>query len=191
MREEEGYLTNEQHQYLTDTLRLYEKQDFITTISYFNLILERTTEFKANEEESLINLLKSYGAYDYMYDLYASFYKRDEVKANQTFDEVKNLYDYLMADYVESQLEEVKNTFPILTYEIVDKCMRIDFNSSFHVTSPEYKEGKIEVESGIFLYNDINGTFDITFNSSSSGNIFFIILFSFSSFLFSSSIIFN
>ena len=41
----EGFLTDKQHQFLTETLQLYHNQNFFVSTYYFILILEKTDKF--------------------------------------------------------------------------------------------------------------------------------------------------
>ena len=59
---EEDFLTEKQHEFLTETLELYTGQNFLVSTNYFRLILEKTDKFYDNETDSLLNYLSNYGA---------------------------------------------------------------------------------------------------------------------------------
>ena len=74
------FLTEKQHNFFITTLKLYKDQDFTITTYYYKIILSRTDKFYENEIDYLLKYLLSYGASDYMGDIYEFFYKRDETK---------------------------------------------------------------------------------------------------------------
>ena len=64
------------------------------TTNYLLLILSKTDKFLENELDSLINYLSNYGASDYMYGIYEEFYKRDEIKAVETLNNLSKILSY-------------------------------------------------------------------------------------------------
>ena len=65
LEERNIFLTDKQHKFLTETLKLYEKQNYLVTTHYLRLILKETKEFLPNELDSLIRYLTSFGVTDF------------------------------------------------------------------------------------------------------------------------------
>ena len=101
----EDFLTDKQHKFLTETLGLYEGQNFLVTTNYFRLILGKTDKFFEHELDNLIKYLSNYGASDYMVGIYESFYKRDEIKAEETLNNLSNFYHRVMLDMATQEIE--------------------------------------------------------------------------------------
>ena len=147
-------LTDAQHDFFTKRLKLYEKQNFLVTTYYFRLILGLTDKFYENEKESLITYLKSYGVTDFMYGIYELFYRRDEVAAVQTLEESSSFYHNLMLNKAKKDIENAKNTFPIMNLDVEEgRCLILSDNPEFNIISEEYKSflGDIEITDGIKL----------------------------------------
>ena len=147
-------LTDAQHDFFTKRLKLYEKQNFLVTTYYFRLILGLTDKFYENEKESLITYLKSYGVTDFMYGIYELFYRRDEVAAVQTLEESSSFYHNLMLNKAKKDIENAKNTFPIMNLDVEEgRCLILSDNHEFNIISEEYKSflGDIEITDGIQL----------------------------------------
>ena len=75
LEQRDEFLTEKQHEFLTNTLKLYTGQDFLVQTNYFRLILAKTDKFYDNETEGLIDYLSNYGAIDYMTGIYEYFYR--------------------------------------------------------------------------------------------------------------------
>ena len=98
------FLTEAQHKFLTERLKLYENQNFLVTTYYFRLILGLTDKFYEHEEESIIKYLKSYGVTDFMYGIYDLFYRRDEEAAVKTLNESSNFYHSIMLNKAKNDI---------------------------------------------------------------------------------------
>jgi hypothetical protein len=122
LNKRDDFLTIKQHNFLTNILKLY-KEDFLVKTNYFRLILKQTDEFIGNELDSLIEYLSNNGALDYMVGLYGEFYKRDEIKAEETLNNLKSFYHKLMFNMASEEIKTMKESFPILTIELKDKCL--------------------------------------------------------------------
>ena len=59
LEQEDKFLTKDQHNFITNTLQLYD-DNFLVKTNYFRLILARTDEFYEIEKEKLIEYLSSY-----------------------------------------------------------------------------------------------------------------------------------
>ena len=116
------FLTDEQHDFLTNKLKFYENQDFLVTTNYLRLILSKTDKFYDHEMDCLIDYLSNNGASDYMVDIYNLFYKRDEVKAVETLNNCSSFYHSVMYNNALEEIEDAKENFPILTIDAQDKC---------------------------------------------------------------------
>jgi len=57
-----------------------------------------------------------------MVGIYGDFYKRDEIKAVETLNSLKSFYHKLMYNMSSEEIETMKETFPILTIELKNKC---------------------------------------------------------------------
>ena len=158
LENEDDFLTDEQHDFLTNKLKFYEKQDFLVTTNYLRLILSKTDKFYEHEMDCLIYYLSNNGASDYMADIYSYFYKRDEVKAEETLQNLSTFYHSIMFDKALKIINETKKKFPILTINAQDKCKIFqDKNiSKIYITSEEYKEElkDLVLSNGITLEKD-------------------------------------
>ena len=144
LNKRDDFLTIKQHNFLTNILKLY-KEDFLVKTNYFRLILKQTDEFIGNELDSLIEYLSNNGALDYMVGLYGEFYKRDEIKAEETLNNLKSFYHKLMFNMASEEIKTMKESFPILTIELKDKCLCLNNSenkdySKLSIISNEYKE---------------------------------------------------
>jgi hypothetical protein len=153
LEERNIFLTEEQHEFLTNKLKLYEKQNYLVTTHYLRLILKETTKFKEHELESLEKYLTTYGVTDFMDGVYRLFYKRDEVKAEEIFNRTKDFYHALMRDMARKEMDEAKETFPIMTVDLEEKCFFPSNEKKIKIISNEYKDNlqKVNVSEGIFL----------------------------------------
>ena len=116
------FLTKKQHDFLTKDLKLYDvSQNFLVKTNYFRLILAKTDEFYDIEKEYLIKYLSSYGALDYMTGIYGLFYRRDEVLANETLQNLSTFYHPLMINVAEEEFADEEEYFPILTLDLENK----------------------------------------------------------------------
>ena len=111
LEERNIFLTDRQHEFLTNTLKLYENQNYLVTTHYLRLILKETTKFLDNELESLEEYLTSFGVSDFMDGIYRLFYKRDEVKAMEIFNKTKDFYHAIMRDMALNEMEDAKKNF--------------------------------------------------------------------------------
>ena len=151
---EEDFLTEKQHEFLTETLELYTGQNFLVSTNYFRLILEKTDKFYDNETDSLLNYLSNYGASDYMAGLYGAFYKRDEILAESTLDSLKTFYHSLMYDMACEEIEEAKKEFPIMMINVEEnKKFYYPYDDLFDLNVEEYKEdlGELNIKNNIYL----------------------------------------
>ena len=73
LEERDEFLTDKQHEFITNTLKLYEKQNYLVTTHYLRLILKETKEFLPHELESLEKYLTSFGVTDFMDGIYRLF----------------------------------------------------------------------------------------------------------------------
>jgi leukotriene-A4 hydrolase len=96
LEERNIFLTEEQHEFLTNKLKLYEKQNYLVTTHYLRLILKETTKFLPNEFECLKQYLTSFGVSDFMDGVYRLFYKRDEVSAVEILNNCSDFYHNIM-----------------------------------------------------------------------------------------------
>ena len=149
------FLTEKQHNFFTTTLQLYKDQDFITTTYYYKIILPRTDKFYENELNYLLQYLSDYSATDYMGAIYEFFYKRDEIKAVETFNNLKGFYHTYMINMVEKEINRAKQNFPILTFDLSkkDECSFFSKDTKIDIISNEYKDdlGEIIITDGIYL----------------------------------------
>ena len=112
------FLTEKQHDFLTNKLKLYENQNYLITTHYLRLILKETGEFYEHEFDCLKNYLTSFGVTDFMDGVYRLFYKRDEIKAVEILNSCKNFYHSIMYDMAEGEIDEAKEQFPILLMDL-------------------------------------------------------------------------
>ena len=155
LEERNIFLSENQHAFLTNELKLYENQNYLVTTHYLRLILKETDKFYDHEMDSLLNYLNTYGVSDFMDGIYRLFYKRDEIRANETLSNLKNFYHSAMYDMAKNEIEEARDTFPILSLD-VDKgqcSLYSKDNNKFNITSNEYKDtlAKITIDNGIYL----------------------------------------
>ena len=157
LEERDEFLTDEQHNFLTNTLGLNHGQNFLVTTHYLRLILKETKEFISNETDCLKEYLTTYGVSDFMDGIYRLYYKRDEEEAVKIFNSVSNFYHKLMREMAQNEIEEAKNTFPIISFDFAeDQCAY-----KFYINSNEYNEhkdtfGTIDISSGVYLKSDNN-----------------------------------
>ena len=111
LEERDEFLTDKQHEFITNTLKLYEKQNYLVTTHYLRLILKETKEFLPHELESLEKYLTSFGVTDFMDGIYRLFYKRDEVKSVEILNSCSNFYHNLMKDMAEREIREADESF--------------------------------------------------------------------------------
>ena len=157
LEQREEFLTDKQHDFLTKNLQLYTGQDFLVSTNYFRLILARTDKFYEHEEESLINYLSNNGALDYMTGLYELFYKRDEIKAVETLNNLKSFYHPLMVNEADEEIESAKQTFPILSLELKnkDQCLFLSTDTKIEIITEEYSfEEELNISNGVYLESD-------------------------------------
>ena len=159
LEQREQFLTDEQHDFITNELNFLEGQDFLVQTNYYRLILARTDKFLEREEEGLINYLSSYGALDYMAGLYELFYKRDEEKAVQTLDDLRGFYHNLMIYNAEDEFENAKNNFPIIELDLNNQCIFLTENSSLDIIINNYEDinmadQNITILNGVLLESE-------------------------------------
>ena len=153
LEERNIFLTDKQHEFLTNTLKLYENQNYLVTTHYLRLILKETTKFLPHEFESLENYLTTFGVSDFMDGIYRLFYKRDEVKAEEIFNKKKDFYHAIMRDMARKEMDEAKEAFPIMTVDLEEKCFFPSDEKKIKIISNEYNDTlkKVDVPEGIFL----------------------------------------
>ena len=153
LEERNIFLTDKQHEFLTNTLKLYENQNYLVTTHYLRLILKETTKFLPHEFESLENYLTTFGVSDFMDGIYRLFYKRDEVKAEEIFNKTKDFYHAIMRDMARKEMDEAKEAFPIMTVDLEEKCFFPSDEKKIKIISNEYNDTlkKVDVPEGIFL----------------------------------------
>ena len=156
LEERNIFLTDKQHDFLTNTLKLYENQNYLVTTHYLRLILKETTKFLDHELESLEKYLTSFGVSDFMDGIYRLFYKRDEVKTMEIFNKTKDFYHLVMRDMALKEIEDAKNNFPIMTVDLEEKCFFPSEEKKIKIRSNEYidKLNLVNVTDGIFLNLD-------------------------------------
>ena len=142
LEERNIFLTEKQHDFLTKQLKLYENQNYLVTTHYFRLILKETDKFYDHELDSLLTYLKTYGVSDFMDGIYRLFYKRDEIKAVETLESLKNFYHSIMYDMAEREINDAKEHFPILNVDIEnDQCSLFSKdNAKFNIVLDKYNE---------------------------------------------------
>ena len=129
----------------------------MVTTNYFRLILARTDKFYEHEEESLIDYLSNNGASDYMMELYDLYYKRDEVKVEETLYNLKNFYHPLMIIQAEEEIENAKESFPILSFEFKNEnqCLFLSNETKIEINTSEFSfEEELEISEGVYLESD-------------------------------------
>ena len=160
----DDFLTENQHKFLTETLKLYEGQNFLISTYYFLLILEKTDKFLENELTSLKTYLSSFGALDYMMGIYEAFYKRDEIEAVETLNSLKTFYHPAMYKNAEEEIQSAKEEFPILALDIKSgKKFYYPYDDIFDLSVPNYKEdlGELILEDNIYLSKGENTEFEL------------------------------
>ena len=140
LEERNIFLTDDQHNFLTNTLELYHNQNYLVTTHYLRLILKETTEFLPHEFECLENYLNGFGVSDFMDGVYRLFYKRDEVKAVEILNNNKDFYHIIMMNMAESEIEDAKSTFPIISFEFENQCLTLEQEEKIKIISNEYNE---------------------------------------------------
>ena len=125
LEENKEFLTDKQHDFLTNTLKLYKDQNFLVTTHYLRLILKQTDKFYEHELECLTNYLTTYGVVDFMDGIYRFFYKRDEIKSVEILNSCKDFYHSFMRGMANNEIEDAKHSFPILSLDIQgeDTCL--------------------------------------------------------------------
>ena len=91
--------------------------------------------------------------------VYRLFYKRDEVKAVEILEKNKNFYHKIMINMAENEINDAKNTFPIISFEFENQCLTIEQEEKIKIISNEYNEHNqtfpdIDVSEGIKLKSD-------------------------------------
>ena len=155
LKQREEFLTDKQHDFFTKKLQLYQNQNFLVTTNYFRLILAKTDKFYENEKEYLIRYLSNYGAKDYMVGIYESFYKRDEIEAVNTFNNLSNFYHSLMIKMIKEEFQNAKENFPLMEINLKnnDQCLFLSNETKIEIISEEYRDflSKVEISNGIYL----------------------------------------
>lgn len=157
-------LTEKQHDFLTNQLKLYQGYDFFLYSNFWRMIVHTTDKFIANELEDLKKYLGTYGAYDYMSGTYENFYKRDEEECQKTFESLKSFYHPLFINQTKAEIDYQKENYPILTvdYKEKDQCKKLDDLTSkqrFEINPIEYEQFKsiksnYEIPTGIHIEMD-------------------------------------
>ena len=159
LEQREEFLTEQQHDFITNTLKLYE-ENFLVKTNYFRLILATTDKFYDIEKKKLIEYLSNNGASDYMAGIYGLFYKRDEVLAEETLNNLATFYHSIMYEMAEEEINEAKENFPILSLELKNEnqCTLFSSLEKIEIISEEYKKKfeSIKVENGVFLKSEDN-----------------------------------
>ena len=155
LEQREEFLTEKQHQFLANQLKLYEGQNFLISTNYYRLILAKAEKIYENEEKGLINYLSNNGASDYMVGLYELYYKRDEVKAVETLDSLRDFYHPLMINQAEEEIKKAQESFPILTLDFKNKDQCLKENGRIELKTEDFKfTEKIEITKGIYIQSD-------------------------------------
>ena len=159
LEQRDEFLTPNQHDFLTNKLGLFKGQNFLIQTNYFRLILAKTDEFYEHEKTSLINdYLNIYGALDYMTGIFGLFYKKDEVLAQETLDNLRDFYHILTIKEAEEEFEDAKNNFPILSLDLKkeNECSFLSLQKELEIITDEYNDtDKIfEIENGVNLISD-------------------------------------
>ena len=152
----EDILTDKQHEFFTETLKLYENQNFLVSTNYYRIILGQTDKFLEHELDSFITYLSNYSAVDYLVGLYELFYKRDEVKAQETLEKLKNFYHISMYQMAEEEIEKAKKEFPIMKLDVGKDKYYYPYDDIFELKVSGYnkKLGKLNIDNGIYLISD-------------------------------------
>ena len=161
LEENEEFLTDKQHEFLTNTLKLYEGQNFLVTTHYLRLILKQTDKFYDHELECLTNYLKSYGVTDFMDGIYRLFYKRDEIKSVEILKSCNDFYHNHMKQMAEGEIKDAKANFPILSLDIEqDTCLLYSKENKINIKvelTDEVKNAKeFDLKDGITLASGNN-----------------------------------
>ena len=159
LEERNIFLTQKQHEFLTNTLELYHNQNYLVTTHYLRLILKETTEFLPNEYECLYNYLTSFGVSDFMDGVYRLFYKRDEIKSVEVLNSCSGFYHNIMMNMAKNEIEDAKTHFPIISFEFENQCLTPENGDKINIISNEYNEyknnfGEIDVNDGIKLKSE-------------------------------------
>ena len=153
------FLTEKQHEFLTNKLKLYDKQNFLITTHYLRLILKETEKFLPNEFECLENYLTTFGVTDFMDGVYRLFYKRDEIKAEEILNSCKNFYHSIMYNMAESEINDAKKSFPILSIDLEEDNVCKQFSKddkiklAVELVNP-IDDVKIKISEGIYLHSE-------------------------------------
>ena len=151
----DDFLTEKQHKFFTETLKLYENQNFLTTVNYLYMILKKTDKFLEHELDCLINTLSNYGVKDYLFGLYQEFYKRDEIKAQEILKSLKEFYHPLMFNKAQEEIDKSKQEFPILELNVEGDVYNLP-TENIVLTVKEYKEefGELNLTDNIYLMSE-------------------------------------
>ena len=171
LEERNTFLTEQQHDFLTNQLELYRNQNYLVTTHYLRLILKETDKFYENELDSLLLYLKTYGVTDFMDGIYSLFYKRNEVLAVETLKSCKNFYHLIMYDMAEREINNAKENFPILTADIEkDQCsLFTKDNTKFNIVLDKYNNTleSANISDALYLISEDNQIkLECTLNSS-------------------------
>jgi hypothetical protein len=126
--------------------------------------LKKTNKFLDHELDSLVNYLSNNGASDYMSGIYGSFYKRDEIKAEQTLKSLKTFYHKLMYKKAEKEIVQAEKEFPIMQLDFLnDKKYYYPYEDIFEVNVSKYtdKLGQLNLDKNIYLVLDDNTKFEL------------------------------
>ena len=160
LEERNIFLTDRQHDFLTKELELYHNQNYLVTTHYLRLILKETDKFYEHELESLLKYLKTYGVSDFMDGIYRLFYKRDEIKAVETLESLKNFYHSIMYNMAEREINDAKNNFPILNVDILkNQCSLFSKgNTKLNIILDEYNDNleNVTISDGFYLISEKN-----------------------------------
>ena len=140
LEERNIFLTDAQHDFLTNTLQLFHDQNYLVTTHYLRLILKETTEFLDGEFDCLKNYLTSFGVSDFMDGVYRLFYKRDEVTSVEILNSCSGFYHNIMMSMAKSEIEDAKQKFPIITFKFENQCLTFAKDVKSKITSAEYDE---------------------------------------------------
>ena len=151
----EKFLTEKQHKFFTETLKLYENQNFLTTVHYLYLILKKSDKFLEHELDCLINILSKYGVKDYLTGIYQEFYKRDETKAQETLNSMKEFYHPIMFNMAREEIDKSKKEFPILELKVKGDLYNLPMDN-IALTVQQYTEdlGVLNLIENIYLVSE-------------------------------------
>ena len=153
--DKEDFLTENQHKFFTETLKLYENQNFLITVHYLYMILKKTDKFLEHELDCLTELLSNYGVKDYFFGLYQEFYKRDEIKAQETLNGQKGFYHPIMFNKAQEEIDKSKKEFPILELEVIRNVYNVPMDNIV-LTVKQYTQdlGELNLTDNIYLVSE-------------------------------------